>query len=127
MLLHHPQELDLKRLTEIETKQKQKVELSDSDLRFLYELDGPIEGFGYNKDPRVKKIMHGRANIRGDLAKLFACRPEEISLTREEALSGGIQYHHGIGTIRGRTYSTEFKFISGKSKWRSTVAIGIIE
>ena len=51
---------DMKRLTLIEEKQKNNQELSLDDLRFLYEVDSEIEGFGYRKDPRIKEIISKR-------------------------------------------------------------------
>jgi len=48
---------DMKRLTEIAHKNQAAVELSVEDLRFLYELDRKIEGFGYDRDPRIHEII----------------------------------------------------------------------
>lgn len=58
---------DMKRLTAIEKKTlaDPSAELTSDELRFLYELDHEIEGFGYGGDPRVKEI---RA-MRGDKDK----------------------------------------------------------
>lgn len=58
---------DMKRLTAIEKKTlaDPNVKLSSDELRFLYELDHEIEGFGYEEDPRIKEI---RA-MRGDKDK----------------------------------------------------------
>ncbi|MFT5352272.1 MAG: hypothetical protein ACI9GH_000115, partial [Candidatus Paceibacteria bacterium] len=91
---------DMKRLTEIDKKlekaqeQNKEIQLSKEDIRFLYEVDGKIEGFGYGKDPRIKKIQETR-NVKEDLSQVFDCRPEQISLTKDEALSGDIVYHYG--------------------------------
>lgn len=72
------------------------IELTDNELRFLYEIDSPIRGFGYEKDPRVGKILSAR-NRKKDLAQIFHCSENQISTTREEALSQGrhIVYHDG--------------------------------
>jgi len=43
--------------------ENQKVELTKEELRFLYGMDGPIEGFGYQKDPRVDEILANRNDI----------------------------------------------------------------
>ena len=58
---------DMKRLTAIEKKTlaDPNAELTSDELRFLYELDHEIEGFGYKEDPRVKEIR----NMRGDKDK----------------------------------------------------------
>ncbi len=71
---------DMKRLTEIEEKQKKGTELTKDDLRFLYEFDGPIEGFGYDsdgRDPRIDQIRDQREK-RADLRLLFNCTEEEL-------------------------------------------------
>jgi len=84
---------DMKRLTEIDRKHKEQQELSKDDLKFLYGVESTIEGFGYRKDPRIQEIQEQR-DIKKDLAFVFDCSENEISLTREEALKGGIKYHH---------------------------------
>ncbi len=85
---------DMKRMSEITEKFRNGQELSADDLRFVYEIDRPIEGFGNDKDPRIKEILEGR-DQRQDLAKALNCRPEQIALTKEEALSGDIEYYAG--------------------------------
>jgi hypothetical protein len=61
---------DMRRLTDIYTRHKEVGELSKEDLRFIYEIDGPIEGFGYQNDPRIEQITNGR-DIINDLNYLF--------------------------------------------------------
>jgi len=61
---------DMRRLTEIENKANKGEELTKEDLAFLYEIDSPIEGFGYEKDPRIKELLN-RRNTRKDLAAVF--------------------------------------------------------
>ncbi len=95
-------EEDMKRLTEIDHLVKEGESLSKEDLRFLYELDRKIEGFGYTRDPRIEEIIDDR-DIKGDLALLLDCSKNEISLTREEALKGGIVCHYGNLDLSGLT------------------------
>ncbi len=80
---------DMKRLTAIEKKiaAKPDAELTSEELRFLYELDHEIEGFGYEDDPRIKEI---RA-LRGDRDKPELARilPESI---REQLSSAFAAY-----------------------------------
>ena len=85
---------DMKKLTEIEQKHKQGILLTKEELRFLYEIDEEIEGFGWKKDPRIEEIKKQR-NMKKDLAFVLGYKEEEISLTKEEALKGGITYHYG--------------------------------
>lgn len=53
---------DMKRLTAIEQKlgDNPRAELTKEELKFLYELDHKIQGFGYDDDPRVDEIRRGR-------------------------------------------------------------------
>lgn len=44
---------DMEMLTYIYTKHENKGELTKTDLRFLYEIDDKITGFGYARDPRI--------------------------------------------------------------------------
>lgn len=93
---------DMKRLTAIEKKTlaDPNAELTSDELRFLYELDHEIEGFGYEEDPRVKEI---RA-MRGDKDKPELARilPEAI---REQVQSAYAAYKtvadNLLGTKRG--------------------------
>lgn len=87
-------ESDMKRLTEIDNKHQAGEELSAGDLKFLYQIDAKIDGFGYQSDPRIKELLKSR-DARTDLAELFDCRPDQISLSEEESLSGDIQFHYG--------------------------------
>jgi len=54
---------DMKRLTHIEERHTLGQELSPEDLRFLYQLDGKIEGFGYGEDSRIEEILSTRDHI----------------------------------------------------------------
>ena len=80
---------DMKRLTSIEKKvlDDPNTDLTDDELRFMYELDHEIEGFGYEEDPRIKEI---RA-MRGDKDKpeLVRILPEAI---REQVASAYTAY-----------------------------------
>ena len=63
----------MRRLTAIEAKVTRHEQLSPSDVSFLYEMDGAIEGFGYQKDPRIAEIL-GQRKTKGreDLAAFLA-------------------------------------------------------
>ena len=99
---------DMEMLTYIYTKHQNKGELTKTDLRFLYEIDNKITGFGYKKDPRIEELLKGR-NGRKDLALIFDCKEENISLTEEEALSGNIIYHYGDLYLDGLTSAEGLK------------------
>ena len=67
---------DMKMLTKIYKEYKER-ELTIEELRFLYEIDKMIVGFGYSKDPRIKEILNNR-NIKKDLSLIFKCSKEDI-------------------------------------------------
>jgi len=69
---------DMKKLTEIDNMVKSGQELGKEDLRFLYEIDNTIEGFGYQRDPRIAEILQSR-NPKEDAPIVFDCQPSEIA------------------------------------------------
>ena len=77
---------NMKKLTDIYNEYKDR-ELTIEELRFLYEVDEQIEGFGYEEDPRIGEILDGR-NIKEDLAKVFNCKQEQISDNPDDVLAG---------------------------------------
>lgn len=74
---------DMKKLTQIEEKSNRKEELNSDNLRFLYEIDGKIQGFGYEDDPRIKELRATR-DSKADAAIVLECRPEEIAWNQGE-------------------------------------------
>ena len=74
---------DMKYLTLIEGKQKNNQELSLDDLKFLYEVDSKIEGFGYEKDPRIEEIISKR-DKRKDIAFAYGINEDEVALSPTE-------------------------------------------
>ncbi len=85
---------DMKRVTLIDNKVKKGEELTVDELRFIYEIDRTIDGFGYQKDPRIEEVILYR-DKRKDLGLVFDCQQNQISLTEEETLRGDIKYHYG--------------------------------
>ena len=71
---------DMKHLTAIEQKAKEdKGPLTKDDLAFLYELNSPIQGFGYGgQDPRVKELRSVR-NVEEDMLTIFECTKDQIA------------------------------------------------
>lgn len=74
---------DMKHLTEIEKKIKEGKELAKDDLIFLYEIDSPIEYFGYQRDSHIKEIRKTR-NIEQDMPIIFECSPKQIARRPEK-------------------------------------------
>lgn len=78
---------DMRQLTEIEKKTKEHRPLSKQELEFLYELNGPIVGFGYQKDPRIVQIREERVDRQElfyDMQIIFECNPDQIAHTPQE-------------------------------------------
>jgi len=73
----------MKYLTEIDNKVKKDEPLSKDELIFLYEINSPIEGFGYQRDPRIQEIILTR-NPKEDAPIVLDCQPEEIAYSQEE-------------------------------------------
>ncbi len=74
---------DMKKITDIYNKNQTKQELSISELRFLYQLDEKIIGFGYDGDTRILEIIKTR-NIKKDLSQIFNCQEGEVATSKEE-------------------------------------------
>ncbi len=65
---------DMRRLTDIERllEHDEDTSLSPNDVRFLYEMDTSIEGFGYEKDPRIAELRAKRGERdHGELARVL--------------------------------------------------------
>jgi hypothetical protein len=79
---------DMKHLTEIERKAQAGTQLSATDLTFLYEVDSPIQGFGYSRDPRIEELRNQR-NPEEDMPVVFGCDTSQIA--------------HNLGELRADT------------------------
>ena len=55
---------DMDLLTLIDKKTSHGKELSLDEIRFLYEVDREIIGFGYKKDPRINEIKQKRNKVK---------------------------------------------------------------
>lgn len=73
---------DMKRLTALENKliENPDAELTKDEVTFLYELEHPIQGFGYQKDPRIGELA-GKRGIIKDMATVFGTDPEDSQAT----------------------------------------------
>lgn len=60
---------DMQKMTIITEKHRAGQELNKEDLKFLYEVDGKIQGFGYEEDPRIREVKKGRKEL--DNFKIF--------------------------------------------------------
>lgn len=69
---------DMRMLTALEKKHEQEESFNKDDLVFLYEINSTIEGFGYQKDPRIAELRQGR-NTEEDMLVIFECTRDEIA------------------------------------------------
>ena len=76
-------EHDMKLLTLIDKKVNNNIDLTVEELKFLYEIDDKISGFGCGNDPRIKEIKSKR-NCKKDYAYLFNIKEGDIALSQEE-------------------------------------------
>lgn len=118
---------DMKMLTAIEKRIRSHEILTRSDLVFLYEMNTPIEGFGYQRDPRIEELRKTR-NFRKDAPVVFGCTPEQIAHTPNEIRSDTRAYDGKLtpGIFEQLPVSVEYiytAFPEGKIH-RDTVTIG---
>lgn len=78
-------EADMKLMTLIEQKTQQNQILNEQELDFLYELKSPIEGFGYDRDPRISDVIYERMQKN----------PEDFEylLTKGQHGDGFVRFH----------------------------------
>ena len=89
---------DMKQLTAIERKMHNAQPLTKTELVFLYEMERPIEGFGYPQDgkcsdPRIKELRDQR-NPREDAPIILEVKPDQIAWS-QEAISEATQAYIG--------------------------------
>ncbi len=93
----------MKRLTELDEKQKSETPFTQDDLKFLYEFYGTIRGFGYQTDPRVKEIKDTR-DWKIDMAAIFGTASENdlahklIEYSRVYDLAGHLDEFEELST-----------------------------
>lgn len=91
---------DMRHLTEIEKflKDNPNTGLSDDNLIFLYELESPIEGFGYESDPRVLQLQRLAATTRNYIALKRLNAPNKVlNFIHIEQLLEAASKHPEIG------------------------------
>ena len=79
---------DMKRLTAIDKKitADHSAQLSREEIRFLYEFDHEIQGFGYETDPRIAEIRAKRGEL--DYPELKVLAVEHLRESFEAAYTG---------------------------------------
>lgn len=69
---------DMRMLTALEKKRENDQPFTKDDLVFLYEINSTIEGFGYEKDPRIIELREGR-NAEEDMLVMFECERDQVA------------------------------------------------
>ena len=69
---------DMKKLTVLDQKHEKGESFTKDDLILLYEINGQIEGFGYDRDPRIAELRAGR-NVEEDMLVIFECNKDQIA------------------------------------------------
>ncbi|MDP1707249.1 MAG: hypothetical protein Q8L30_01730 [bacterium] len=69
---------DMRMLTALEKKRENDDPFTKDDLVFLYEINSSIEGFGYQKDPRIDELRKDR-NTEEDKLIIFECTKDQIA------------------------------------------------
>lgn len=75
---YQKREADMKHVTRLMQKNQNGELFTREDLSFLYEINTPIEGFGYEKDPRIAELRKNR-KADEDILVIFDCTKEEIA------------------------------------------------
>jgi hypothetical protein len=84
---------DMKQLTNLAEKIETGQELTKNELKFLYEVDASIEGFGYEVDPRIEELRSKRDKIN-DYVTIFGCRPEQVAFDQSFEFKEGVLINH---------------------------------
>ena len=95
---YYKKERDMKLLTLIDKKVNKNIELSLDELKFLYEIDNEIEGFGYEKDPRIQEIKNKR-NQKNDCLLIFNVKESEVALSQNEWESNPKRFKVLLGNL----------------------------
>ena len=95
---YYKKERDMKLLTLIDKKVNKNIELSLDELKFLYEIDNEIEGFGYEKDPRIQEIKNKR-NQKNDCLLIFNVKESEVASSQHEWESNPKRFKVLLGNL----------------------------
>ena len=98
---------DMRKMTEIENKNKSGTPLNKEDLIFLYEINSKIEGFGYDKDPRIEEIRKTR-DPKKDAPIVLNCESNQIA-TNEREISQNTKAY--IGSLSPNIFSRNIENI----------------
>jgi len=98
----HKKSDDMRHLTALEQKHENDELFTKDDLIFLYEVNSTIEGFGYQRDPRIEELRNGR-NAEEDMLVIFECTKNEIARNTTEITENTRAY---VGNWNPQVYQT---------------------
>lgn len=105
---------DMEMLTKIYKKHNNNEELTKEEIRFLYELDAKIEGFGYDEDPRIEEIIEDR-NAKKDLSIALNLKENQIALNQYELTNDTIYCNSSLNLFNKFDYSKKMpEIINGE-------------
>lgn len=79
----------------------EEFKLTKDELRFLYEIDSKIEGFGYKKDPRIQEVKEQR-DQKKDIALVFDCEPEVVEFNEEDINSKTVVFVGSLSFVSAK-------------------------
>lgn len=97
---------DMNMLTILEKKQKENIEFTKEELRFLYEIDNKIKGFGWEEDPRIAEIKLLR-NSKKDIAIIYELS-EELIATKVNDISKTTSIFYGDLELYSKEIPSQF-------------------
>lgn len=106
--------LDTDKLTRLEQRMKGEEPLDRQELVFLYEIESPIEGFGYQRDHRIVELRSQR-NQEADILTIFECEKNQVAYDPAEIRQGTRVY---IGPLtpglfeKIETFGIQYTYIS---------------
>lgn len=97
---------NMKRLTALEQKITAGItELTRDEVRFLYEFDHEIQGFGYERDPRIAQVRALRGEQ--DLPELQSLLMESLEQQLQTSQQGYVSVIHELNDMRRRRHRFE--------------------
>ena len=112
---------DMETLTRIYKKHNNNEELKKEELRFLYELDSEIEGFGWHSDPRIEEIKRKR-NIFSDIAYVLDIKPTQIANDLSNLAKDTVVYYGDLFIQASYPNLPNLKIVTGECYFNSLMS-----
>lgn len=112
---------DMKTLTTLEKKQKEGQEFTKEELRFLYQIDEKINGFGWKSDPRIEEILQKR-DKKKDVSLIFSVPENAIATELSD-----FETHEKITLFYGDFFWDEEKVPESFSHLKTIIGLASFE